>query len=504
MSQRAELTLLKLIAGILGLALLLVIGAVGIDGGVALLSQPDLWLSGLQGAAALDRVANAAEVVAGVLAIAITVVAIVVELAANRYTHRITQLFVREPANIIVLAFFVLTTIVCLWVSTAPLEQIATARIAATLAMTMVTACLLLLLPYFLFLFRFLAPRNIIARIAAQALDAARAGLRAEMLDAIEELEDIARGAHQHRDRSIALASVDALADVLRGYRRLRDALPASWFEIGGELARDPDFVALAPSAVTELEAQRIWLEAKILRQYLSLFEEGLGEERDLGNLIALNTRSLAVEYAGDGPELPDLAVRFFNSFLRVALRAGDLRTAYYVCDQYRSLAEDALARGDRERLHRIAAHLHEYGDFAYELGMAFLLEVVAWDIATLIERAVETLPDEVDALLDRFLEIDRAVEGGEHKEHLNGVRRTQIQLATFFLTADDETRARRIAEDMRDEDRPRLESIREALQAESREQYWEVTDRGINFSYLPPDRREQLPRFFELLDPPR
>jgi len=56
----------------------------------------------------------------------------------------------------------------------------------------------------------------------------------------------------------------------------------------------------------------------------------------------------------------------------------------------------------------------------------------------------------------------------------------------------------------MRDEDRPRLESIREALQAESREQYWEVTDRGINFSYLPPDRREQLPRFFELLDPPR
>jgi hypothetical protein len=498
------MTPLKPIAGMLGLALLLVLGAVVIDGGVTLLSQPDLWLSGLQGAAALDRVANAAEVVAGVLAIAITVVAIVVELAANRYTHRITQLFVRERANQAVLVFFVLTTIVCLWVSTAPLEQIANAHVAATLAMAMVTACLLLLLPYIWFLFRFLAPRNIIARIAAQALDAARAGLRGEMLEAIEELEDMAQGARQQRDRSIALAAVDALADVLRGYRQLRDTLPPSWFKIDGNLARDPDFVALAPSAVAELEAQRIWLEAKILRQYLSLFEEGLGEERDLGNLIALNLRSLADEHASEGPELPDLAVRFFNSFLRVALRAGDLRSAYYVCDQYRGVAEDALGRGDSGRLQRIAAHLHEYGNFAYDLGMPFLLEVVAWDIATLIESAAATLPDEVDALLDRFLQIDHAGEVGEREERLDGVRRTQIQLATFFLATDDETRARRIAEDMRDEDRPRLEAIRDTLQAESREQYWEVTDRGINFSYLPPHRREQLPRFFEFLDTPQ
>ena len=504
MSQRAQITLLTPIAGMLGLAILLVAGAVVLDGGLALLSQPDLWLSGLQGDAALDRVANAAEVVAGVLAIAITVVAIVVELAANRYTHRITQLFVRERANQVVLAFLVLTTIVCLWVSIAPLEQIANARVAPTLAMVMVTTCLLLLLPYFLFLFRFLAPRNIIARIAAQALDAARAGHRGEMLEAIEELEDMARGAHQHRDRSIALASADALADVIRNYRPLRDTLPPSWFAIDDDLARDPDFVALAPSAVTELETQRIWLEAKILRQYLSLFEEGLGEDRDLGNLIALNTRSLANEHADEGPELPDLAGRFFNSFLRVALRAGDLRTAYYVCDQYRGLAEDALARGDGERVRRIVAHLHEYGDFAYDLDMAFLLEVVAWDIGALIERAAETLPGEVDALLDRFLQVDRASEGGEHEERLTGVRRTQVQLATFFLAADDEARARRIADDMRGEDRPRLEAIRDGLHAETSEQYWEITDRGINFRYLPPDRREQLARFFELLDTPR
>ena len=495
MNQTPRGTYVKPVGLMFVLALVLVGGAVAIDNGLGLAADPAFWFAGLQGAAALDRVTSAAEIVAGLLAIAITVVAIVLELAANRYTHRITQLFVRDTTNRAVLAFFVLTTIVCLWTSAAPREALQEALVASTLAMAMVTACLLALLPYFMFLFRFLAPRNIIARIGEQALHAAQSGQRAEMLAAIEELDDMARGARQHHDRSIALAAVDALTDVTRAYARLREELPTSWFQIDRELARDPDFVALAPSAVRDLEEQALWLEAKIFRQFLSLFEEGLGEERDLGSLIALNTRSLAAEH----PELVDLAIRFFNSYLRLSIRAGDLRTAYYVMDQYRGVAETELRRGERARLHRIAAHLHEYGDFARDLGQAFLLEVVAWDIATLIEQASAELADEVDPLLDRFLSIGRSGDSGGSEDGLLGVRRTQVQLATFFLLHGDEARALRIAETMRDEDPARLQGIWRALEAEDSEQYWEVTDRGINFSYLSPERRAQLPRFFAL-----
>ena len=500
MSQTARGIIVKPIGLILGLALVLVGGAVAIDGGLGLVADPTLWLAGLQGEGALDRVANAAEVVAGVLAIAITVAAIVVELAANRYTSRITQLFVRNTTNRVVLSLFVLTTIVCLWTSAAPLETLEAAHVTSALAMSMATLCLLALLPYFMFLFRFLEPRNIIARIGEQAIEAARNGQRSGALGAIEELEDLARVAHENHDRSIALASVDALADVVRGYLPLRDGLPASWFRIDRELARDPDFVALAPSTVRELEEQRIWFEAKTLRQFLSLFESALGEDRDLGNLIALDTRSLAIEHAAVHADLVDLAIRFFNSYLRVSIRANDIRAAYYVFDQYRGLAEHALHRGDRERLLRITTHLHEYGDFACDLGHPFLLEVIAWDIATLIEQAKTSLPEEVDPLLDRFLSVDRKGEVGEDPEKLAGVRRIQIQLATFFLLQDDETRALRIAADLRDEDPKRLAAIRRSLEDERREQYWEFTDRGVNFAYLPPDQRAQLPRFFELL----
>ena len=50
----------------------------------------------------------------------------------------------------------------------------------------------------------------------------------------------------------------------------------------------------------------------------------------------------------------------------------------------------------------------------------------------------------------------------------------------------------------MEDERPERLASIRdELLNVESRE-FWEVSDRGVNFDYLGDERKAQLLRFFE------
>ena len=54
-----------------------------LEGNVGAWRDPGAWLADLDREGALETLSNAAEVVAGVLAIAITVVAIVVELAAN-------------------------------------------------------------------------------------------------------------------------------------------------------------------------------------------------------------------------------------------------------------------------------------------------------------------------------------------------------------------------------------------------------------------------------------
>ena len=51
------------------------------------------------------------------LGIAITVVSIVVQLAATRYTPRVADMFFRDRTNLAVMGFFVIACIEALWVS---------------------------------------------------------------------------------------------------------------------------------------------------------------------------------------------------------------------------------------------------------------------------------------------------------------------------------------------------------------------------------------------------
>src|SRR5262245_412564 len=469
---------------------------------------PFEWLASLDADRAASLLGVSAQLVAGVLAIVITVAAIVVELAANRYTSRITQLFVREPANFLLMGLYVVTTLLCLWLSGLPdLTNEGPSRVprgGLLIGLSLVSLCLAALLPYFGFLFRFLEPTSVISRIrriAIASIASARThrapGAHASVIEAIEELEDIARSAREHSDRSISMAAISALAALLREYAPLRDQLPASWFSVEGSLSHDPDFVSMAPVALGEIREQRIWLETKVLRGYLALFGESLGDARDVANLLALETRRLGVEAIGHHPALLDLVIRFFNSYLRAAVNAHDLRSAYYVLDQYRLLGEATLGAGDGRRTLEIAGHLRFYGQLAVELGQSFLLEAVAYDMARLVEHAVETGRPEAGPLLDLFLGVDREPDSPEQEERLRGVRRAQVQLATFFLARGDEPAARRIFEDMKHERRERMSAVRLELEHEDRAQYWEFTDRGVNFSYLPPERRAHLARFF-------
>src|SRR5262245_5292990 len=57
------------------------------------------------------------EVIAAILGIVITVASIIVQLAATRYTARVTEMFFRDRTNLIVMAFFVVCAVFSLWVN---------------------------------------------------------------------------------------------------------------------------------------------------------------------------------------------------------------------------------------------------------------------------------------------------------------------------------------------------------------------------------------------------
>jgi len=127
----------------------------------------------------------------------------VVELAATRYSHLITRLFLREPVNAIVLGLLVVTTILCLLAAgTANDDAVGTtSQMGSGFTLVLVTASLLVLLPCIYFVFVTLSPISIIEWIRKDAVKVIKrvtsrkaSPVQHRVLRSIEELQDISRG----------------------------------------------------------------------------------------------------------------------------------------------------------------------------------------------------------------------------------------------------------------------------------------------------------------------
>ena len=124
--------------------------------------------------------------------------------------------------------------------------------------------------------------------------------------------------------------------------------------------------------------------------------------------------------------------------------------------------------------------------------------EAVAHDLAETIIRVHAAGADNHDAMLDILLQVDREPGGLTGQESaLSGVRKAQLKLATYYLSRGDTERARRIFDDMKHESRERLRTIHLELADLADPEWWEITNREINWDYLPELQKRQLPVFF-------
>jgi hypothetical protein len=468
-----------------------------------------------------NALGSLAQVIAAVLGIAITVVSIVVQLAANRYTSRVADMFFRDRINIAILGFFVIACVEAVWVAlSVTKDYVPQATVAATVVMA--TVSVLLLVPYFAYVFAFLDPEKVIARLGAQTLQSALAGgarggagpatdaRQTQAVAGMEQLAGIAVNALAQNDKVIATDASAALRRVLVDYLPRKAGLPAGWFAIGGTLRANPDFVALAGDSTEELGRDRTWLEWKGLRQLREVFGEALKSIPEMAHVVAIDTRYVgeAALSAGDRPVLA-LTVKFMNTYLRAALNARDVRTAYNVLNQYRQLAESMLraapgggpgpdhAPALTATLEEIAGYFKYYAQLAHGMGLGFVTETAAYDLGALCEVASELVAPAHDRLLAILLEIDKEAETTAQERALRGVRKAQAKLATFYLVRGLAAPARAIYDDMAHESPERLRSIRDEMLAITSKQFWEVVDRGTNFDYLDDERKARLREFF-------
>jgi len=456
-----------------------------------------------------NALGSLAQVVVAVLGIAITVVSIVVQLAATRYTPRIAEMFFRDKKNLAIMGFFVVACINAVWISIVVTSGFVP---RATVAMTtvVVTASLLLLVPYFAYVFAFLDPEKVIARIGHQVLDAvlARGNARRDRDDldlrqascvaGLEHLSDIAVNTVAQKDKIIATGAVTALREFAVKYLREKASLPVEWFVPGARIHGNPDFIALAPDSLRALEQKKVWVEWKVLHQFRSVFSESLDHLPELAHVVAIETRYIAEEALRHGDrEVLVLAIRYFNTFLRSALNQRDVRACYNMFHQYRLLAEHMMRKGHSDLVLEIGRCIAYYGQTAHKADLGFVTETAAHDLAVLCERAYVHDVACHDTLLGIFLEVDKEAETHAQEQTLRGVRKAQVKLATFYMSKSALPHADRIAADMRGEKPERMASIRAELGAVNEKQFWEVTDRGVNFDYLDPARKEKLDEFF-------
>jgi len=457
-----------------------------------------------------DAVVGLGGMVAAVLGIVITVVSIVVQLSAERYTG-VTTMFFRDRTNVLIMAFYVVTCVLGVGVSLS-LRDDYVPRLTLTVMMGMTILGLVMMAPYFSYVFRFLEPANIVGRIQRDAVNTARSGAvrdgdgcteaQAQLLASMEELTDITSNSISGKDKIIASRAVDALKDLALDYAEIKPEAKGKWFDIGVDIQANPDFVAMDPESLADLVERRTWVEWKIMRQYLGIYNEAQASMRDISYLIAIDTRYIGEAAAKHGDdELVALVFRYMNSYLRSTLNAKDVRTAYNVLNQYRKTVEAMLRLDCADAALTAVGYMKYYAHVSFDMKLPFVTETVAYDVGAICQLAHELGHEGESEFLRAFLELDRPSPERVQEQALKGVRKAQVKLAAYYLEAGEEQKAKLIYQDMAAEPQERLRAIRSELARVETKDFWEIIDRGRNFEFMPAAQKAKLDQFFDWFD---
>lgn len=495
------------------LGLMLFLGVVGAALGVlAVMLSADIsaagWTPGLDAAKFSGAIGSLGEVMAAVLGLSLTVVAIVVQLASARYPAKIVDLFMTDPVNILTFAFM---TASCIYVVVVPgVSGKEVPLFASTTALLITVVNFGLLLPYFGHVFAFLEPNNIITQIRTRAsesvdmlVDRGDDVPGSEILErqwqvanALEQIADNSMAAITQSDRNLAMHTVRAMELFVCDYLPKKPLLPRTqWREVSSA-----HLSTLAKEFLDEILAQMAWVEAKALMEYERIFRKALDEMNEVVSQIAASTRAIGEHaMANEDAEALELATQFFNTYMRHTLNSRKVRAAYNVLYEYRRFASHLLST-QPSSCARVVKHMVYYGRTANAMGLPFVTVTVAHDVRVLCEEAFAIAELDMEEMLRLFLTLDQPSEDEGAEVALLGVRRAQSILGAFFLAHDAEHMAEQIRYDMRDEPASRLRKIRDDILSVEERKFWEVTDRGFNFDWVEPALRPRVITFFEPL----
>jgi len=432
-----------------------------------------------------------------VLAMLLATIGLAIPLTANMHTPKLIDLFLRDRINRFVLSFMALGAAHVLFVAYiigprfAPVWSVRIAVLAALVGWA-------ILIPYFFYVVRFLDPSRVVRRLSEEVvhqLDAVVDGKRdpasaqEQVAARIDQLGTLVMKSLDRGDRGIAREGIWALKQLIDQHAKHKAAMPRAWFRVDRA-----DFVGLSTEALDMIYDDRTWFEMKCGLQLAHGYQVALHKASDAVSSISDANRVIAVRAAERGDhEALALAVRFFNNFLREAIKGKNVHAVYDVFHQYRKLARTLVDRP--ELLREIARHFVYYAGMARMAKMVFAPHLALFDLGFIVRRAYERASPAAPELLHQALSLPHRTKDDVHSMAV----KAKLILGGFFIENKLTAEADLVRKNLQDIETNEIDRAEKDLLNAERS-FFEVTDRQVNLEYVPPERREPLRQFCDTL----
>jgi hypothetical protein len=453
--------------------------------------------AGVNNAKLVDMLSPMARAYNNVLAMLIATIGLAIPLTANMHTPKLIEMFLKDRVNRWVLSFIALGAAHVLWVEYMIGPEFAPTW-SITAAILMAIVGWVILLPYFFYVVRFVDPSRlvirlregtlwVVAKVAQRSFDPYEG--QTEVSTRINQIGTIIIKSLDRNDRDVAAEGTWAIKRLLDDYAKHKSRMPKEWFKVDRA-----DFVGLSDEALEMLTENKTWLEMKCLQQIEHGFLRALHGANDTVSTFSDATRVIACRADDHHDEHAlRLCIRFFNNYLREAIKARNLRAVYDVFHQYRVLGRDLVDRP--ELLRSIGNHFAYYAVMARTYGMLFAPQLALFDLGYVTRRAYERASPAAPELLKTVLSLPHRTGNDLHSMAV----KAKLILGGFFLENRLEAEADVVRKNLNDVDATNIERAQAELLAADRA-FFEVTDRQLNLEYVPPERREPLRQFCETL----
>jgi hypothetical protein len=411
-----------------------------------------------------------------------------IQTTSFRYSPRIIGIFTRNPLNALVLSFALASILYTFLVrSEVKVNYVPTASVAVAEVLALINFAVLF--PYVLYVFEVMRPETLVGAIMHRARRSIRR--RSALMDSVAQVTDIAFGSIQLGDIPVAVLSIEKLGQFLAGeYVPAKKKMAPDWFKVGhNELPGASDQI------IAEVNRARTWFEYTVLSSFVDMVGLTPIHRKEAVHAIAVATRNvgLAAIEIGD-PELAELCLRFFNTYLRSAINRSAPTFASGIMNEYRRYAIGAL-EWRRDLAVEAAAHLLRYGRHFDEAGMPAILGAAAEDVADLAIEARVRDPQVTFRLAQLLVRNLLDLIPNARPIGLNGMFKGVAKLTCWSMASDEKDISHVLVEGIAaappefvDAALSRMESMQTGL-------FWEVNERVISFDWVEKPLRDEIPR---------